>query len=84
MSIGNRVQPRKPESISQTKVFKDLAESRGPEAGQGAEALRESIRGSRSFDEGLLTEIKKNFQDKKIQGVNIFCQPPPLKKCRLF
>jgi len=27
--------------------------------------IRESIRGSRSFDEGILTEIKKNFADAK-------------------
>ncbi|XP_023338915.1 uncharacterized protein LOC111709480 [Eurytemora carolleeae] len=66
-------------SLAQTDVLsqssQDLAESRGPEAGQGAEALRESIRGSRSFDEGLLTEIKKNFQDKKIQGVSPLERP---------
>ena len=43
----------------------------GPAAGgqvAAAEAgVRESIRGSRSFDEGVLSEIKKSFSDIKVR-----------------
>ena len=34
--------------------------------------VRESIRGSRSFDEGVLSEIKKNFPDAKVAILLLF------------
>ena len=75
-------------SLAQTDVLRqscqDLAaEAGGHEAGSqgGAEALRESIRGSRSFDEGLLTEIKKNFQEKKVWFVKDINTGMPNKEC---
>ena len=39
---------------------------------EGQPATRESIRGSRSFDEGVLSEIRKIFPDAKVKETVLY------------
>ena len=40
-------------------------------SGGGNGGNRESIRGSRSFDDGVISEIKRNFPDVKVIFIGI-------------